>query len=77
MSDSLVDVTLHVDEDLNIDQQNEVVERIRDINGVVGVGHRVERSHLFVVEYDPDIVSSSTILETVKETGVHAELIGL
>ncbi|MDH5545886.1 MAG: ATP-binding protein [Gammaproteobacteria bacterium] len=77
MSANLVDVTIHIDETLTLDQQNEIETMIREANGVVGVGHRKERAHLFIIEYDPDVINSSEILEVVKSSGVHAELIGL
>lgn len=77
MSMSLVDVTIHVDEGINEDQQNTIIEALRDCNGVVAVGHQHKSFHLFIVEYDPEVVNSERLLEVVKNQGVHAELIGL
>lgn len=77
MSQSLVDVTIHVDEAINEDQQNTVIEVLRDCNGVVAVGHQHKSFHLFIVEYDPDLVNSRELLDVVIKQGVHAELVGL
>ena len=77
MSESLVDVTIHVDEGINEDQQNTIIEVLRDCNGVVAIGHQHKSFHLFIVEYDPELVNSKELLDVVKEQGVHAELVGL
>lgn len=77
MSQELVDITIHVDEAINPDQQTTLMEILRDTNGVISVGHQQKLSHLFIVEYDPQIVTSQVLLEVVGNTGVHAELIGL
>jgi hypothetical protein len=77
MSKALVDVTIHVDEDINPYQQDSLIEVLRDCNGVIGVGHQKKAAHLFIVEYDPEVTSSEELLAKVKQEGVHAELIGL
>ena len=77
MSTDLVDVTIHVDEGIDKDQQNTILEVLRDCNGVVAVGHKQKSFHLYIVEYDPEAVSSEILLDVVKKQGVHAELIGL
>ena len=77
MNIELVDVTIHVDEGIDQDQQNTILEVLRDCKGVVGVGHKQKSSHLYIVEYDPGAVSSEILLDVVKKQGVHAELIGL
>lgn len=77
MSESLVDVTIHVDENINADQQSHLITVLHDVNGVIAVGHQEKTGHLFIVEYDPAVVDSAALLAAVRNTGVHAELIGL
>lgn len=73
----LVDVTVHVDETLPQEARQRVEERLRGVDGVVSVALHEEHAHLVVVEYNPDLTNSQTILHNVRDMGVHAELIGL
>ncbi len=77
MDIKMVDVTIHIDESLDHDKRESLVDRIRQHEGVIAIGHHDERPHLLVVEYNPDQVSSKELLETVKNEGIHAELVGL
>lgn len=77
MDIKLVDVTVHIDETLSKEQREDVEAKLRGLDGVVSVAIHDEKPHLVLVEYNPDRASSSAILSTVKDTGVHAELVGL
>ena len=77
MDIKIVDVTIHIDETLEEARRPQLVDKIRDQDGVVAVGYHDEKPHLMVVEYNPDKTSSSDLLETIKGEGLHAELIGL
>ncbi|MGF1614696.1 MAG: heavy metal-associated domain-containing protein [Gammaproteobacteria bacterium] len=77
MDIKLVDVTVHIDEILSKEQRQNVEDNLRGIEGVVSVAIHDDKPHLVMVEYNPDRTSSSVILTTVKDTGVHAELVGL
>jgi len=77
MDIKMTDVMIHVDESLGEERQQELVESMRRQRGVVSVGHHEERSHLMVVEYNPDETDSTHLLSAVEAEGVHAELIGL
>jgi len=72
----MVDVTLHIDESLDEGTRIELLEIIRDLNGVIGLGYHEEKPHLMIVEYNADILNSSEILAAIASTGIHAELIG-
>jgi hypothetical protein len=50
---------------------------LRIINGVVSVHMPEDKSHMIVIEYDPDKTSSKHLLAIVQELAGHAELIGL
>lgn len=73
----LVDVTIHVDEDLDTAQRNTIDQQLRALDGVVSVHNPDKTPHLVTVEYDPDRMDSTRLLNAVKSTGVHAEMIGL
>ncbi len=77
MDIKIVDVTIHIDETLEEARRPQLVDKIREQDGVVAVGYHDEKPHLMVVEYNPDKTSSSDLLETIKGEGLHAELIGL
>jgi cell division protein FtsX len=73
----LVDVTVHIDKDLNAEARAEVEESLRAMDGVVSVHIADATSHLAVVEYNPQRTNSQDILATVTKLDGHAELVGL
>jgi copper chaperone CopZ len=73
----LADVTIHVDENLDVTKRAEIEQKLRAIDGVVSVHNPDDKPHLAVVEYDPNKVNSTALLEVVKDEGVHAQLVGL
>lgn len=77
MNIQLADVTVHIDETLDSGRRSEIEGRLRAIDGVVSVHNPDEKPHLAVVEFVPTKTSTGAILRTVREGGVHAELIGL
>jgi hypothetical protein len=77
MDIKLVDVTIHVDENLDEAQRKTVDEQLRAVDGVVSVHNPDKTPHLMTIEYNPEKVDSASLLATVKATGVHAEMIGL
>ncbi len=77
MDIKLVDVTLHIDENLPHPDRLQLTEKMRGIDGVVSVAAKDEKPHLMLVEYNPDRTNSSAILACVKAHGVHSELVGL
>jgi selenocysteine lyase/cysteine desulfurase len=77
MDIQLADITLHVDETLDVDARSKLVERLRAIDGVVSVHNPDERQHLVVVAYRPDKTHAQAFLHCLREQNVHGELIGL
>ena len=77
MSNNLVDVTIHIDEDLSPEVRLTIEESIRALDGIVSVHNSSKTPHLTVVEYDMDEMDSLRILKRVTDQGVHAELVGL
>lgn len=77
MGTKSVDVMLHIDEDITRNERDVLRDRVLARDGVKAASYRDETPHLLVVEYDPDVLSSKSILDTVERAGVHAELVGL
>jgi hypothetical protein len=71
------DVTIHVDETIDHDRRAAIAESVRKRKGVVDVLRHDKKPHLMIVQYDPDEVNSAALLAIVRQSGVHAELVGL
>lgn len=76
MSDLMVDVTLHLDEDTTHDQREEFRDTLLALDGVMAAAFHDEKPHLMLIEYDPEIVNSIEFVNAAKKSGFHAELIG-
>ncbi len=77
MNINLVDITLHIDENLSTEQRQTIEESLRALDGVISVHNSENTPHLTIVQYNPDKINSRGILNRVTDQGVHAELIGL
>jgi len=74
---NLVDVTIHIDKDTDLDTRQDIETTLRAVTGVISVHMPSHQSHLVVVEYNPNATTSSYLLTMVKQVVGHAELIGL
>lgn len=77
MDITLVDIVLHVDENLSAEQKETLEESLRALDGVVSVHNSEKTPHLTIVQYNPEQMDSKRILKRVTDQGAHAELIGL
>ena len=77
MSKTMLDVTLHIDEDTSHNEREDLRDIFLSKKGVMTADCRDERPHLMIVGYDPQDVTSMELLATVKSCGYHAELIGM
>jgi len=77
MSTTMLDVTLHIDEDTTHDEREQLRDTFLHKNGVMTADYRDDRPHLMIVGFDPEDITSIELLETVENCGYHAELIGL
>jgi hypothetical protein len=68
---------IHVDESLSADDMHGLEDRLRSDACVVSACTSHEDSHLLLVTYNCDCTSSRNLLDLVRESGVHAELVGL
>lgn len=74
---SLADTMIHVDENLDLSQREKLVEDIRKIPGVISPRFNPGKDHVLFVAFDPAETHTIDLLETVRQQGYHAELIGL
>ena len=77
MSTTMLDVTLHIDEDTTHDEREHLRDAFLNKNGVMTADCRDTSPHLMIVGYDPDDITAAELLATVKRQGYHAELIAL
>ena len=77
MNINLVDITLHIDENLSPEQRGTIEDTLRALDGVVSVHNSDSTPHLTIVQYNPDEMDSQRILKRITDQGVHAELIGM
>ncbi|MGD2063765.1 MAG: ATP-binding protein [Nitrospirota bacterium] len=71
------DVLIHIDETLDHDHLQAIAETVRQMAGVVTVSFHDDKPHLMIVQYVPDEIDAASVLERVRDKGVHAELVGL
>lgn len=77
MSDKMVDVTVHIDENVSKEVRGQLEDKLLGMKGVMAATSHDAKPHLMVVEYDPERIQSKEILGAITSSGVHAELIGL
>ena len=77
MSDQIADITMHIDENTSHEDREKLRDKLFSLDGVMAADSHEEKPHLLVIAYDPTVVNSLTFVETAREQGLHAELIGL
>ena len=69
-------VVIHVDEELSDDNIHSLENALAWTPGVISSCVHERTRHLWVVDYDPRQLGSAEVLNRIKSTGLHAELIG-
>jgi len=77
MSATMLDVTLHIDEDTTHDEREELRDVFLDKNGVMTADCRDASPHLMIVGFDPEDITTTELLATAKRRGYHAELVAM
>ncbi|MEE8379472.1 MAG: ATP-binding protein [Gammaproteobacteria bacterium] len=77
MTIKMVDVTLHLDEDVSHEDREEFRDSLLDLNGVMAVASPDKKPHLVTIEYDPDAINSSEFVKAAQGRSLHAQLIGM
>jgi len=77
MSTTMLDVTLHIDEDTTHDEREDLRDAFLNKNGVMTADCRDEHPHLMIVGFDPEDITTTELMATVKRCGYHAELVAM
>lgn len=77
MMEKRVDVTLHINEDMDRDSRERLRDELLHISGVMTADAGNAKSHLMIVEYDPDVVDPAMFIEFAEQRGLHMQLIGM
>ncbi|MDH5233171.1 MAG: ATP-binding protein [Gammaproteobacteria bacterium] len=77
MGITMVDVTLHIDQNSSASERDGLREQLLEQDGVLAADFGSNTPHLVIIEYDPDKINSSAFVELAKNNGLHAELVGL
>jgi hypothetical protein len=77
MQTKMADVTIHIDEETSIYDQEALRDKLLQQNGVMAADFNGDKAHLMVVAYNPDVINSSQFLTVIHNMNLHAELIGM
>lgn len=77
MHNHRTDVLIHIDESLDDSHIHHLEKSLCFTDGVYSACVNEKARHLMLVDYDPESVRAMDILHKVKQSGLHAELIGL
>jgi len=73
----LSDVLIHINETPNESEQNDLVEQLRDLEGVIAPRFSQEKENMLFVSYNSDTIDSSALIGKVWENGYKAQLVGM
>lgn len=71
---NLCDTMIHINETLATPAKATLVEKVRSIPGVIAP--RFNKAHLLVICYNSTQTQAKVLLETVRQEGYNAKLIG-
>ena len=71
-----IGLVLHIDDTLGQARREDIEQAVGAENGVEPAHFTERRPHLMLIEYDPDLTSSTNILSRLSHQSVHAQLIG-
>ncbi|OOY47373.1 acyl-ACP--UDP-N- acetylglucosamine O-acyltransferase [Solemya velum gill symbiont] len=77
MNQNCSDVLIHIDEEISDDYIHGLEREISCKDGVYSACVHENARYLMLVEFDPDDIRANELLNTVKNHGLHAELVGL
>jgi hypothetical protein len=73
----ILDMMVHVQEPLPMDEMHKLEDFVRTDSCVISACTSPEDSHLLMVTYNSQCTSSGNILNMVKSKGVHAVMVGM
>jgi len=75
MDIDMVDVTVHIREDMNAEQLQDLQHAVRELDGVISTHVADHNPHLLMVEMNPRRVQTDAVLNRLLQRGVHAKLL--
>lgn len=75
MDIDMVDVTVHIREDMTAEQLQSLQHAVRELDGVISTHVADHNPHLLVVEMNPRRVQTDAVLNQLLQRGVHAKLL--
>jgi hypothetical protein len=76
MSINMTDVTFHLNETLGHEQREAIRAELLAHDGIMAAASQDETPHLLIIEYDPDKIDPTSILEMFKKRRIHADRLG-
>ena len=73
----LVDFLINVHPELPVNERTQLADEICDMEGVVSACFSPEHPHMMTITYNPDAVSSGSVLERIGLRGIEASKVGL
>ena len=70
------DIVIHIDEHLDDDSVHQLEQAMGNETGVLSACMHERARHLMLVDFDPEQVRPSSIVHSVRNRGLHAEMIG-
>jgi len=76
MQGNTVKIVLHIDEELDQNSREQMEKALSQSHGIVAAHINSNRHHLMLVDYEPQQLNTTDVLNQVIQQGVHAELVG-
>ena len=71
------DIVIHINEDLDESGIHDLERAMASERGVVSACVHEKTPHLLVVDFDPETVKPSHLVDSVRSRGLHASMLGL
>ena len=71
------DVLIHINETANQAEQNDLVEQLRTLQGVIAPAFSKQKPPMLFVSYNAEAIDATALIEKVRECGFKARLVGL
>lgn len=73
----LADFLINVHPELPVNERTQLADEICDMEGVVSACFSPVHPHMMTITYNPDAVSSGSVLERIGLRGIEASKVGL
>lgn len=70
------DIVIHVNEELDSQHIVTLSDKVQKITGVESAFFKKRRPHLMIVAYNSTKTKAQNVLQGVRDTGMHAQLVG-